>query len=94
MNATNVLQVELWPLARLIPYARNARSHSEEQIAQIAGSIQAFNFNNPVLVDASGGIIAGHGRVLAARQLGLDEVPVIVSQASEREPEARLYARR
>ena len=78
MTALNRLQVELWPLARLIPYARNARTHSDAQIAQIAGSIEAFNFNNPVLVDTAGGIIAGHGRVLAARKLGLSEVPVIV----------------
>jgi len=78
MTALNRLQVELWPLARLTPYARNARTHSDAQIAQIAGSIEAFNFNNPVLVDTAGGIIAGHGRVLAARKLGLSEVPVIV----------------
>ncbi|WP_323772000.1 site-specific DNA-methyltransferase [Antarctobacter sp.] len=61
----------------LIPYANNARTHSEAQVAQIAGSIREFGFNNPVLVDGANGIIAGHGRVLAARKLGLPSVPVI-----------------
>lgn len=70
--------VESWPLDRLIPHARNARTHSEEQVAQIAGSIAEFGFVNPVLVGDDGVIVAGHGRVLAARKLGLPEVPVIV----------------
>ncbi len=61
----------------LIPYARNARTHSDDQVAQIAASIREFGFTNPVLTDGANGIIAGHGRVLAARKLGLDEVPVI-----------------
>ena len=61
----------------LIPYAGNSRTHSAEQVAQIAASIKEFGFNNPVLVDADGGIIAGHGRLLAAQKLGLDEVPTI-----------------
>ncbi|MEO3476017.1 ParB/Srx family N-terminal domain-containing protein, partial [Roseomonas sp. CAU 1739] len=61
----------------LVPYARNARTHSDEQVAQIAASIREFGFTNPVLTDGANGIIAGHGRVLAARKLGLDEVPVI-----------------
>jgi DNA modification methylase len=69
--------VEQRPVAKLIPYARNARTHSEAQVALIAGSIREFGFNNPVLVDGANGIIAGHGRVLAARKLGLDSVPVI-----------------
>ena len=69
--------VELRPVGDLIPYARNARTHSEAQVALIAGSIREFGFNNPVLVDGANGIIAGHGRVLAARKLGLDSVPVI-----------------
>ena len=72
------LTIQLWPLERLIPYARNARTHSGEQVSQIAASIAEFGFNNPVLVDSQGGIIAGHGRVLAARRLNLAEVPVIV----------------
>jgi ParB-like chromosome segregation protein Spo0J len=72
------LSVEVWAIERLIPYARNARLHSDQQVAQIAGSISEFGFLNPVLVDPEGGIVAGHGRVLAARKLGLIEVPVIV----------------
>ena len=71
-------RVERWPLERLIPHARNARTHSEDQIAQIAGSIAEFGFVNPVLVGDDGVIVAGHGRVLAARKLGLAEAPVIV----------------
>ena len=70
--------VERWPLARLIPHARNARTHSEAQVAQIAGSIAKFGFVNPVLVGDDGVIVAGHGRVLAARKLGLADAPVIV----------------
>lgn len=61
----------------LIPYARNSRTHSEAQVAQVAASIREFGFTNPVLIDADGGIIAGHGRVLAARKLGLKTVPAI-----------------
>lgn len=71
------MQIESVPIESLIPYARNARTHSEEQVAQIAGSIREFGFTNPVLIDCDGGIIAGHGRVMAARRLGLDEVPCI-----------------
>ena len=70
--------IELWPLDQLRPYARNARTHSPEQVAQIAASIVEFGFVNPILVDSSAGIIAGHGRLLAARKLGLVEVPVVV----------------
>lgn len=63
--------------ADLIPYVNNARTHSEQQVLQIAASIKEFGFNSPVLVDGDNGIIAGHGRVLAAKKLGLDEVPTI-----------------
>lgn len=66
------------PVADLVPYARNSRTHNDAQVAQIAASIREFGWTNPVLVDAENGIIAGHGRVLAARKLGMDEVPVIV----------------
>lgn len=71
-------RIELWPVEKLTPFARNARTHSSEQVAQIAASIAEFGFNAPILVDSSAGIIAGHGRLLAARKLGLTEVPVIV----------------
>jgi ParB-like chromosome segregation protein Spo0J len=70
--------VEHWSLDRLIPYARNARTHSDDQVAQIAASIIEFGWTSPILVDADGGIVAGHGRLLAARKLGLDTVPVVV----------------
>lgn len=71
------LQVDYRPIAALAPYERNARTHSDAQIAQIAASIVEFGWSNPILVDGDNGIIAGHGRLLAARQLGLSEVPVI-----------------
>jgi ParB-like chromosome segregation protein Spo0J len=73
-----VQRIEQWLIDKLIPFARNPRTHSEAQIAQIAASIAEFGFNNPILVDTKAGIIAGHGRLLAARKLGLTEVPVIV----------------
>src|SRR6266581_4808307 len=71
-------RIEHWPLDKLIPFARNPRTHSDAQVAQIAASIAEFGFNNPILVDTKNGIIAGHGRLLAARKLQLTEVPVIV----------------
>lgn len=71
------LVVEQWPLDRLLPYAANARTHNDEQVAQIAASIAEFGFNAPCLVDDRGVLIAGHGRLLGARKLGLTEVPVI-----------------
>jgi len=71
-------RIELWPVDRLIPYDRNPRTHSEEQVTQISASIAEFGFVNPILVDSRDGIIAGHGRLLAAKKLGLAEVPVIV----------------
>ena len=82
------LHVDYRPLAALIPYARNARTHSEEQVAQIAASIREFGFTNPILTDGDNGIIAGHGRLLAARKLGMTTVPVIelagMSEAQKR----------
>ena len=65
------------PTQDLIPYARNSRTHSETQVAKIAASIREFGFLNPVIVDGKNGIIAGHGRVMAAQKLGLTNVPVI-----------------
>ena len=64
------LQVVYWPIEKLIPFARNPRTHTEEQIAQIAASIQTFGWTNPILIDPDGIIGAGHARVLAARKLG------------------------
>jgi DNA modification methylase len=71
-------RIEMWPLDRLVPYERNARTHSPEQVAQIVASIQEFGFTNPLLVDGADGILAGHGRLAAAKDMGLAEVPVIV----------------
>lgn len=71
------IQIEQWPLDRLLPYAANARTHPDEQVAQIAGSIAEFGFNVPCLVDERGVLVAGHGRLLAAQRLGLSQVPVI-----------------
>jgi DNA modification methylase len=73
----NKPKIEILKTDSLIPYARNSRTHSEAQVAQIAGSIREFGFTNPVLIDAENGIIAGHGRVMAAQKLGLAEVPCI-----------------
>ena len=85
--------IELWLIDKLIPWARNPRTHSEAQIAQIAASIAEFGFNNPILVDTKAGIIAGHGRLLAARKLGLTEVPVIVlDHLSESQKRAYIIA--
>ncbi|OJW51339.1 MAG: DNA methylase N-4 [Thiobacillus sp. 65-1059] len=71
-------RIEHWPIDKLLPYARNARQHSDEQIAQIAASIAEFGFVNPCLVGADGVLVAGHGRLAAARKLGLSTVPVVV----------------
>jgi hypothetical protein len=71
------LSIEYRPLQSLVPYVRNARTHSDAQVAQIAGSIREFGWTNPILVDGGNGVIAGHGRVLAAIKLGMDSVPVI-----------------
>jgi DNA modification methylase len=71
-------KIERWPIERLLPYIRNPRTHSDEQIAQIAASIAEFGFVNPILVGSDGIIVAGHGRLAAARKLNLAEVPVVV----------------
>jgi len=79
--------------AELIPYARNARKHSDAQVAQIAGSIQEFGFNAPVLIDAANGIIAGHGRVMAASLLKLESVPCVrLSHLSDAQKRAYILA--
>src|SRR5688500_14220457 len=89
----DVLQIAWRPLGELIPYARNPRTHSDDQVAQIAASIREFGWTNPVLVDGASGIIAGHGRVLAARKLGLEQVPVIeLAHLSEAQKRAYVLA--
>jgi DNA modification methylase len=82
-NDLKRLQIEYWPIDKLIPYARNARTHSDAQVAEIAGSIRSFGFSNPIQVNSAGDIVAGHGRLAAARKLGLTEVPVVVLPLSE-----------
>lgn len=90
MKKQEIKQVKI---ESLIPYARNARTHDDAQVAQIAASIKEFGFTNPVLIDGDNGIIAGHGRVLAARKLGLDEVPCIeLSHLSETQKRAYIIA--
>lgn len=80
-------------VSTLIPYARNSRTHSDGQVAQIAASIREFGFTNPVLIDGERGIIAGHGRVLAARKLGMDDVPCIeLSHLTETQKRAYVIA--
>lgn len=71
------LEIKYKSLSDLLPYARNARTHSEAQVNQIASSIKEFGFNNPILVSTGNDIVAGHGRALAAAKLGLDTVPTI-----------------
>jgi DNA modification methylase len=87
------MQVEQIGIETLIPYSNNARTHSEAQVAQIAASIREFGFNNPVLIDEQSSIIAGHGRVLAARKLELDSVPCIrLNHLSETQRRAYIIA--
>lgn len=71
------LRVEYWPLERLKPYTQNPRTHSPAQVNRLVASILEFGFTNPILVDSRSGIVAGHGRLLAGRKLGLKTVPVI-----------------
>lgn len=86
-------QIEHIAVERLIPYARNSRTHDDAQVAQIAASIREFGFTNPVLIDADDGIIAGHGRVLAARKLAMDEIPCIrLAHLSEAQKRAYVIA--
>lgn len=87
------LQIEQRRVADLIPYARNSRTHSDEQVAQIAASIREFGWTNPVLITSDGSLIAGHGRLLAARKLGLTEVPTIaLDHLSETQRKALVIA--
>ena len=77
-NEKHKLVIENRFITELIPYGANSRTHSDEQVLQIAASIKEFGFTNPVLLDGDGGIIAGHGRIMAARKLGMFTVPSIV----------------
>ena len=93
MSKNTASQLEQIKTADLVPYARNAKKHDESQVAKIAGSIREFGFNNPVLIDADNGIIAGHGRVMAAQKLGLASVPCLrLSHLSETQKRAYILA--
>ena len=84
---------ELWPIEKITPYARNSRTHSDEQVAQIAASIREWGWTNPILVDEDGGLSAGHGRLLAARNLGLNQIPTMVAKGwSEAQKKAYVIA--
>lgn len=86
-------RVERWPISRLIPYARNARTHSPEQVKQIAASMREWGWTIPVLADETGGIIAGHGRVMAAELNGYNEAPVMIARGwSESKKRAYILA--
>jgi ParB family transcriptional regulator, chromosome partitioning protein len=88
-----MLKLESIAIEKLIPYARNSRTHSDEQVAQIAASIKEFGFTNPVLIDNEDGIIAGHGRVMAARKLGLKDIPCLrLGHLSETQKRAYVIA--
>jgi ParB-like chromosome segregation protein Spo0J len=90
---TGGLKIEYRSLDSLVPYAKNPRTHSDEQIAQIAASIREFGFTNPILIDSRQGIIAGHGRLAAAKELGLEKVPCIdLSHLSEAQKRAYIIA--
>ena len=89
----NKPQIEALPVTSLVPYAKNSRTHSDEQVAQVAASIKEFGFTNPILVDGDNVLIAGHGRLLAAQRLGLDEVPCIrLSHLTESQKRAYVIA--
>src|SRR5258707_13652510 len=85
-------KVERWSIDRLIPYAKNARTHTDAQVAAIASSIKEGGWTTPALVGEDGGLIAGHARILAARQLGIAEIPVMVA-AGWSEPQKRADVR-
>lgn len=87
------LTVKYRKTADLIPYAMNSRTHDEQQVSQIAASIKEFGFNNPIAIDGENGVIAGHGRLMAAQKLGLDEVPTIeLSHLTEQQKKAYVIA--
>ena len=85
-------QIDRWLLDKLIPYARNSRTHSDEQVAQIAASIKEFGFVNPILAGIDCVIIAGHARLLAARKLGLTEAVIVIEGLTENQRRALVLA--
>lgn len=92
-KSKGAMKIEQVKTADLIPYARNSRTHDESQVAQIAGSIREFGFTNPVLIDDENGIIAGHGRVMAASKVGMRTIPCIrLSHLTKTQKRAYLIA--
>lgn len=93
IKGENMRRFEMVSIDKLVPYEKNARTHTEQQVQQIADSIKEFGFVNPVLIDGNFGIIAGHGRVLGAKLLGMTEVPaVFVEDLSEAKKRAYILA--
>jgi ParB-like chromosome segregation protein Spo0J len=87
------LEIKYLPIDALVPYSRNPRTHSKDQVAQIAASIREFGFTNPILIDGKNGIIAGHGRLAAAKELGLKRIPCIdLSHLTEEQKRAYVIA--
>lgn len=90
---SNQLKIEQIPVEKLIPYAKNSRTHSDEQVLQIIASIREFGFTNPILIDSKNGIIAGHGRLLAAEKIGFKTVPCVrLGHLSARQKQAYIIA--
>lgn len=86
-------QMDLVPISKLVPYINNARTHSPEQIMKLRSSLREFGFINPVIIDKDYGIIAGHGRVMAAKEEGIEEVPcVFVDYLTEAQKKAYILA--
>lgn len=93
MSEKPKLNVKYLPVDALIPYARNARTHSADQVSRLAASIKEFGWTNPILIDGENGVIAGHGRLQAAQKLGFKEVPTIeLSGLSETQKKAYILA--
>ena len=93
MNAKTTTELQLVPISKLVPYANNARTHSPEQIMKLRSSLREFGFINPVIIDRDYGVIAGHGRILAARDEGIAEVPcVFADHLSEAQKKAYIIA--
>ena len=93
LMAKTTTEMQLVPLSKLVPYINNARTHSPEQITKLRSSLREFGFVNPVIIDRDYGIIAGHGRVMAAKEEGIEEVPcVFVDYLTEAQKKAYIIA--
>ena len=93
MSTKTTTEMQLVPITKLVPYANNARTHSPEQIIKLRSSLREFGFINPVIIDRDYGVIAGHGRILAAKEEGITEVPcVFADHLSEAQKKAYIIA--